>query len=524
MAGGKQTPRQKMIGMMYLVLTALLALNVSAEILNAFVLIDNSLRKTVDNFSAKNDKVYAEFEKAFQENQSKTKPWKDKADKVKKSSQELIGLMSNIKEELTKGDPGGQKFVEEKFSTINIQKKDENNVPSEIMIFKGRGAELKTKIDAFHADMLALIDAKEQKGALAQGIGATLNTDPIKDEEGNELNWDLANFKGMPMVAVVTVLSKMQNDIKNVETDMITYLLSKIDAGSFKFNKIEAIVNSPSNYVLVGGKYEAKVFIAASDSTQDPQILVNGVGKLPVTSGKGVFSGGTGSVGLKQWGGVIKMISPATKDTLEFPFKSEYTVAEASISVSPTKMNVFYIGVANPVDITASGVPADKVQASINSGTLKQIKAGSYEVFVKQTGKVSINVSFKTEDGQTKNLGSKEFRVKTVPDPIATIGSDPINKKGGLIGMNLLLAQSGVKAELENFDFDLRFDVTNFVVSATIRGFEEEAKSSSNAFTAAQKDLIRKAGIGKKVYIEDVMAKGPDGTIRKLGALSFKLK
>ncbi len=524
MGHGKETPRQKMIGMMYLVLTALLALNVSAEVLNAFILVDKSLRKTSDNFQKKNDDVYTKFQAAYELNKNKVEPWKKKADEVKKSSQELFDYMTKIQEEIVLKADGPKSTYPQKGPDA-IQSKDDNNIPGEIMILKKKGEELKESINKYKEKLISLIDNKEKDKNIVEGIKNNLNTDDITGNDGLAKPWHIANFDQLPLVGVITMLSKMKADIRNAEADMISFLITKIDAASFKFNKLEAIVNAPTNYCLVGEKYEAQVFIAASDSTQAPDITVSGSGKLPIKEGKGIYTGGTGGIGIKQWGGVIKVVSPATGDTLKYPFKSEYTVAAPSISVSPTKMNVFYIGVPNPVDITASGVPADKVVVTLSGagGNITPKGEGKYEVMVKQTGKVTINVSAKMENG-TKNLGSKEFRVKVVPDPIATVGTNPVNMKGGLITINEMSAQTGVKALLENFDFDLNFQVTGFTVSATIKGFEQEAKANSASFTAEQKQLIRTAGTGKKIYVEDIQARGPDGSIRKLGSLSFKLK
>jgi gliding motility-associated protein GldM len=188
-------------------------------------------------------------------------------------------------------------------------------------------------------------------------------------------------------------------------------------------------------------------------------------------------------------------------------------------------MNVLYIGVPNPIEITASGVPAEKLSVSMSGGgsISKAGAAGAYNALVKTPGKVNINVSANI-DGQTKSLGSREFRVKRVPDPVATVGSDAANKRGGTIGKAVLAAQAGVKAELENFDFDMKFTVVSFKVSATVRGFTQDAASTSAAFTAQQKQIIQQVGSGSKIYIEDIKAKGPDGSIRSLGTICFKLK
>jgi gliding motility-associated protein GldM len=184
-------------------------------------------------------------------------------------------------------------------------------------------------------------------------------------------------------------------------------------------------------------------------------------------------------------------------------------------------MNVFYIGVDNPVEISASGVPAEKVNASISGGSIRRTSGANYIVNVKSPGEVTVNCSANI-DGTTKALGSKKFRVKRVPDPMASVGTGE-NKRGGMIAKNSLINQV-VRAEMENFDFDLKFTVVGFTVSATVKGFTQNAESRSGQFTAQQKQLIAGVPAGGKVYIEDIKAKGPDGSTRNLNTIKFTVR
>ena len=516
-----------MIGMMYLVLTALLALNVSAEILNAFVLVDKSLQNTTDNFAKKNEVVYANFEAAMQEEATaaKAKKWKEIADKVKISSDELVKHMSDLKDKIliVAEGPDNDYVKDEKRDPGLVNSKDDNNVPGQIMILEGKGKELRNKIEAYRGELIKIINdntnAREKKtfSGTITGIESALNTDDMVGSEGAKVPWEYGNFDHLPLSGVLTMLSKVQTDIRNSEADILGFLWSKIDAGTWKFNKLEAIVVPNSNYVLVNGKYEAQVFIAASDSTQTPNIIANG-SPLKIVDGKGHYVGGTGAVGFKNWGGVIKLESPATGEMLEFPFKAEYQVGAAGVTVSPTKMNVFYIGVANPVSIAASGVSESALRVSMSNGSITKGAKG-YVVRVKKAGKATVRVSAEI-DGATKSMGSAEFRVKRVPDPIAKING----KKGGRIKKNALIAVGKVSAVMENFDFDLRFNIVSFSVSTSIGGFEEEVRGSGSKFNGKQVALIRKVKPGRKVYFEDIKAKGPDGSVRNLGTISFKIQ
>ncbi len=520
MAHGKETPRQKMIGMMYLVLTALLALNVAAEVLNAFSLIDNSLRKTTANTVIKNDKIYTDFESAMQTNKARTEKWKKVADEVKIKTSELVSFVDSLKflivrtaEANPKADPN------------NIVKKDDINVPGQIMVTekvngKERGEILKEKIEGYKNFLIGKVDDKKKYVELINNFNSALNTDPVIGQEKNKVPWVESNFEHLPMAGVIALMSKMQADFRNAESDMLGYLYKQIDEGSFKFNKLEAVVSSPTNYVLMNQPYKAEVFLAACDTTAIPTIKLDGGSDLPVEGSKGIYTGGTGAPGDKTWGGVIEIKSPATGEILKFPFKSTYTVGQASLVVSPTKMNVFYIGVDNPVDVSVPGVPPGNVTPFITGGGSITRSGNSWVVRVKEIGKVSVGANAKLE-GQNKNMGSKEFRVKKVPDPIAKVGG----RQGGAVQKNWLAAQTGVSAVLDNFDFDLQFKVIGFNVSCVLKGgFLEDARSTGATFTAQQLQLIRQVASGKKVYIEDVQAKGPDGTVRDLGSIAFKVQ
>ena len=521
MAHGKETPRQKMIGMMYLVLTALLALNVAVEVLNAFSLIDGSLRKTTENTHSKNGEIYSKFEAAMQENPIATKKWKEKADKVKIQAEELFVYIDSLKYKIVRtlegpqGDPN------------NLEKKDDINVPGQIMILekengKPRGDVLKDKINSFREFLITQISDQKADVSIADGLKTTLNTDDIVAVDGGTKDWVVANFESMPSAGVMALMSKMQADVRNAESTILSYLFQNIGGTDFKFNKIEAIVTAPSNYVLMGQPFTAEVFIAASDSTTTPVIKMDGGAELKVENGKGIYTGGTGSAGPKSFGGVIELKQPKTGKILTFPFKSEYTVGQASLVVSPTKMNVFYIGVDNPVEVSVPGVPPGDVSPFLSGGGSIVRRGNSYVVRVKgpQGKKVRVGANAKLS-GQNKNMGSKEFRVKKVPDPTAKIGGS----KGGTVAKNWLAAQTGVQAVLDNFDFDLRFNVIGFTVSATdAGGYVQEAKANSARFSAAQQRLLMAVKSKRKVYIEDIKAKGPDGTVRDLGSLTFRIK
>jgi gliding motility-associated protein GldM len=335
-------------------------------------------------------------------------------------------------------------------------------------------------------------------------------------------------------------MSGVQINVRNAETEALRYLYNQIDVGSFKFNRLEATVIPNSNYIIRGNEYRAEVFLAASDTTASPRVwvtnnsrpydsvVVGGITSyskradltydtLPVSKGgKGIYNMPGSGLGMKYWGGLIELTGP-DGTTLVKPFRRSYLVAEGSVVVSPTKMNVFYLGVDNPVDVSVAGVQPDQIDIQVTNA--RHVKQGdSYIIKPIRPGNAFVIV-FANIDGKRREMGRKEFRVKTVPNPVTMVN----NQKGGFINQSVLLAQIGVFAEMENFDFDLKFTVTEFTVSAVVQGFVREYTSKTNKFTNDQKALIKSLSRGNSVYIQDVKAIGPDGSTRNLSTINFKL-
>jgi gliding motility-associated protein GldM len=545
MAHGKETPRQKMIGMMYLVLTALLALNVSKEAVEAFKVVDESLNQTTEINVERNTQVYADFNQKAATNPVKAGPWRDKANDVKSRADEMYDYIQNIKLEIVKTAEGedSEAINGDQIVVENIHKIDENNVPSQIMIganMDGRAYDLHHAIDDYRSFLLEVIGNKNAK--LVESIKKTLDTSDMTDPGGEKVSWEIHNFHTLPLIAVITILSKLQGDIRNTEGLTLNYLYSQIEANDFKFNKLEPTVIANSNYIMKGGEYQAEVFIAATDTTQKPQVLIGKyqevklpdgtktykmVGKyqiLPVDKrGRGVYKVPATSVGDKQWGGLIRIKAPSG-DTISFPFEGEYTVAQPNVVVSPTAMNVFYVGVANPVDISVPGVGSDKISATMTNGTIKKGKTkkfrGSWIVRPHTPGKPAQVRVIANINGKKVSFPPISFRVKRVPPPVAKVAG----KKGGSISKAALAAQNFVMAEMENFDFDLKFKVTSFRMSVTLKGFTYDEISKSNRLTPKMKGYIQQMRRNSKVIFEDIKAVGPDGVTRKLNPLVFTIQ
>jgi len=531
MAHERLSPRQKMIGMMYLILTAMLALNVSKEAVEAFKKVDKGLTLTISNYAKKNNLIYSEFDRAAAENPTKAGKFKTTAYEVKSRADELFEFIQDLKIEIittaegsdTPAVKGREVIIEE------VKRIDENNVPSEILIGaneNGKANSLKALIKDYREFLLSTLDGKNP--TIEESLKSSLNTDDDKNLSGETERWENLNFQTLPLVAVITILSKMQVDVRNAETEVINYLYSQIDAASFKFNKLTSIVIPKSNYITLGSDYEAEVFISATDTTQAPKITVGDMVLSNDESGKGIYKVRPSTTGPKTWGGIISLLAP-DGSTRTYPFSASYMVGEQNVVVSPTAMNVMYMGIQNPIDISVPGVSPDKIKIAVNNGTFSQGKIknsrgenfkGNWWVKPSALGQ-NVQVIVTAEmSGKPVKFAPYEFRVKSLPIPVAKFAG----KSSGSVAKNLAMAQVGVFAVLENFDFDLVYKITGFSVLYSSNQGDFEEQSNSQNLTQRQKDLISRLTRGRYLTIKDIKAVGPDGKTNDLPPVLLRIE
>jgi gliding motility-associated protein GldM len=538
-------PRQQMINMMYLVLTALLALNVSAEVLNAFKLVKEGLHTSNDAVEGKNTNTMANFQKSMENDPKKTGPFFEDAKKVRKMTADFITYVEEIENKLIEMSGGYED--EEK---TQLKGKKDIDATTRLLVDKPsqKGAELKLKIEELKQNLVNLPSLKSlpqgERDDLMKNLTLNADFDP-NDKNVKKLgkkSWEDYNFGRVPVVAVVTLLEKFKGDAKNSESAILDKLYSKIDATSYKFDKLSAKVIAPTSYVLAGSEYTADIFVSATSETQDPKVyigrfnsqikdpknlpaqvnampLVDGFQELKVEGGYGKFSDKSSGIGAKEVTGAIKVKKPQGDGFDYFPFKFEYQVAQAGVVVSPDKMNVFYIGVDNPVSVSVPGFAAEKVQASISNGTITGSN-GKFVVKVTQPGKANVTVTAKQPDGNSKAMGAVEFRVKRVPDPIAKIG----DQAGGSVSASKFKVQRGIIAALDNFDFDIKFQIVGFEMTYGAKRQDlVTARVNGPLFDSKMLDFLSRSKPGDTFYFDDIKAKGPDGTTRKLPSIAFKL-
>lgn len=551
--GGKETPRQKMIGLMYLVLTALLAMNVSKDILKAFVTVNDNLERTNRNFDTNTQKVLKAFDESSKSNPSAL-PYFKKAQEANKLTHEVFEYIEKVKHHVI-----DETEKMEKKDTLRLKyanAKDNYDAPTHIMIGDDEtkpktgemtASELRGKLNGLHDKLIAMIDGMQKEKstqflpddykALKEKIGTLKVVDPTETEDGAKQTWEIFNFYHLPLAGVVTNLSQMQSDIKNVESEIVSQFSGASGKIAIKFNQLSAKVVAPSSYIQAGQPYKADIFIAASSSDfkeENMQIIVGvdsaaavkgGTGTVvPLVNGMGKYEVATGGQGLQTYSGVIKFKKP-TGEYDYYPFTQEYMVAAPAVAVEAEKMNVFYIGVENPIAVSAAGVsPTDLLVNPSGGGVTKTGGAGGKFVLkFTSPGECLISVSAKTKDGTKPQGPPKKFRVKKIPDPVAKIGGKIGN--GILEFKKLELASiGGVVAEVPGFEFDAKFIVKSFIVSAVVKGALKEFTCNGNSLSSEAKGVIQGLSAGSKLYFENIKASGPDGSLRTLPNVSIKVK
>lgn len=502
-----------MINMMYLVLTAMLALNVSRDILEALTKLNSSLEQTVSTVESKNEEIYADFDKAYAQNPTKTKPYKDQADAVRTESNELHGYLEELKEKLIEVSGGKDE------ETGEPKKLDSREAPANYMLNQKNGEKLKQRLETFRADMLGFAGDDE---ALKRSINKMFDTAPVKEGD-KRIPWENANFEHYPLGAMLPFLTDLQAKVRNTEADVITRLKSNITEGDVKFTDVRAIVMPNSNYITQGERYEAEVFLAAYDATAEPEIEIDGAPTVEsVENGRGIVTFEANAIGEVTWGGLIKIeqVGIGTK-TYEIP-KTTFTVAPQSVVISPTKMNVLYRGVDNPLEIGVPGVDPSKLRVA--GPGVKQTGSGEYMANVTQIkGKeIEINVSVveTNEEGQEQSrpAGKKTFRIKGLPQAVGTIygQSTSIRSKSAV-------KNATIEASFEDFPFDLPLTVNKFEIA--IPGYPPETVRGSNKIPSDVKIKIDKLRPGSTVTIRNIEAVGPGGLrVRKVGNISVDVQ
>ena len=570
MAGGNISPRQKMINMMYLVLTALLALNVSKEVLNSFFEVNKGIARATTNFNAKNGDTYAAFDAAAEVNPVKAGPFREQAYGIKNEADKLVAFLQEMKYDLVlaadnkvflgseseikdeEGDLIEERAIELSWDLLSDQQKlmnigelvnkDDRHAAGDLFFSSKRKDNVATSLkNNLNTYKMLLLDIAYGNESLITSISETCNYDD-KKVKGKKQLWEEYNFYDMPSVGALTLLSKMQSDVRNTESDIINMLRENIDAGSLKFTSAEGIQIPNSNFVLKGDSFRAQIFIAAKDTTQAPIIYVGEFDSLEggeyemigddyetirVVNGKGMFARLAISVGNQNWGGLIAM--KTDNGTKMYPFKGQYLVAAKTAVVSPTNMNILYLEVDNPLKISVPGYTAGVISAVISNGKVSAVNKslGEYSARPSKKGKAMVSL-FAEVDGKRTKMGEMEFRVKEVPPPKAKVQFALDVNGTKVIDKMKMVNAGGLLAELKDFDFKgVRYIITSYRLSGVYKGEQMKEDALGPKFTSKMLGIIKNTKSGNAITISAIKAKRIDAkntSVRSLDPLVIEIK
>ena len=567
MSGAKETPRQKMIGMMYLVYTALLAMNVSKDILDAFDTVNSGVQTTNITLSNQINQKYATFEEQYGLDQEKVGPYWEQAQALREEATDLINYVEALKWDLVKKiECDKAKTPEEAVSmalergllksadtlkngrkiydinTSKVKSRDNYNRPTAYMMGNPEGDgvafELSEKIRHFRGEVVKAMGPEHihEIGLITDSIygtkayleengysegqlkrlpldgevyGAKISyypgsTDMVQD------SWEYHNFHHTVLVADVTLLNKIISEAETAELNAVTELMSDIHAQDFTFDEIGAKVFAESGYLLSGQTYKAQAMVTAWKNSQlTARVKLDGGAEKTYTSdAQGVIPlEWNVGVGSHNYTGVIDMLDPSTNQMEEFPFQGSFVVAPPAVSVSATKMNVVYRGINNPIAV--GGGVGGEISATASSGTLSRTGNGTYNLLPGSADEVTISVS-----SGGSSLGSMKFRVKDLPKPTAIIR----NVVNGQVSKSALNSAGRVEAEMKDFDFDgVHYDVVGYTFRyKTKSGTTKEAKATSGAFTDEIRNAISQSNVGDMFVFTAIQVRGNDGKVKTL--------
>lgn len=529
MAGGNLSPRQKMINVMYLVLIALLALNVSKEILKSFHLIEVSFNKAKDNLDAKINEKMAGLQKSAS-NDPTLKPYLARAEKAQEITNGFVTYIDGIIKELEDKTEGRKEYEGENkpanMASYETELKGSDNIETHANYFfvdpEGgskpgwRAEALEKKINDTRKELIALLQDDPANGvdladnAMEQVAASTMLRAELEPGEKRYDSWSKKYLEHSPLAAVVTLLTKIQSDAKTTEAAIIDEL-AKGEESIVTIKELIPVVKTSSNIVMLGEEYKAEVFLAARTTGDENTTfhLSGSESELSKEGGKGLYSVTPGNQGTFTWGGTIKVKTKKGVD--EYPFEAEYQAFQGQASISATKMNMLYIGVDNPIEIAVPGVNPDGINASMSGGSLVKKGRGKYIAKVTRPGDAAISVTAKLSDGSTKPVGRMNYRVRRLPKPEAkwgTLESGRPAPKSALLAQRVITAGMGPEFAFEG----LKYRVTGYqFVFAPRRGEALMVPGRGGAISAGMKNAIQRSRRGDRIIVDKIRATGPGG-------------
>ena len=516
------SPRQRMINMMYLVLTALLALNVSKEVLDAFHKMDTSIGFSYSEKHEFNKKQYNDFELKALNNPEKLGQWNDVADQVQSQSEKLIAVIDSIRFKI-------QAEAGLKEGTDELEALDDKEVTIKVLVKTvedkgyGYGQLLKAARDEYREFLLSLDSLGIYEGQdeiYKLNILSLFNTkDHVVEGSSKEIPWEKNQYYGHVPVAAMAFMNQMKLDVGNMEGAVLELIQKKTGQSSITVNSQIGVVTAPRQTIMLGDSFHARVFIAGVDTNQLPTFNVynynsDGVrvdsttvlSNLEVQGSQGIYSVKPTKQGTYWLGGDILVQSEEGEKRYEF--KQQYRVDASMSVISPDKMNVLYTVVDNPVSVSVPGYSSDELSlyASSSQCKIKRIKNGTYQINIpQQRGKDRLKEITLNVKANKKNIGKPiVFRVKNVPDPVPMIGR--------LVGYGELSKAElsntwGITAKLKDFEFDLRYEVVSYTMSYFGSGGEQTLKGTAGKWSTDMKSAFNGIKPGQQITFRDIKYK-----------------
>ena len=496
MAGGKLTPRQKMINLMYLVFIAMLALNMSKEVLSAFGILNNKIEESNTITKVRNEASYQQLVQKASEQPLQYGDKKAKVEKIRKLSADFNKYIEGFKTEFT------SKLERDANGNLPFEQMDQSSQIDEKW-FEGEtttkaGKEFLDKIASYVAQLKTIggsaITADEMKK-----IENRFSTKPVFSKtENKNIQWLDYNYKGFPLIASITKLSQIQADVNTTESDIIAGMFQSDLIAAASLTAYEPIIVPSKTVFFQGEAVTGRIILGKFDPTlQAKSVVLNGQ-NLKAEAGQATFSFGAGNVGEHQMTGSFNF--DENNKVVSLPIKGSYVVVPRpkSATISADKMNVVYRGVVNPMTISFAGVSADQVSASA-PGLSSAGGSGAYKMSPGAGNEVTINVTGKLPDGSSVS-DKKTFRIKGIPSPAGTVRGE----MGVVKGPKNSLEVSSVGAKLVDFDFEVGLTVTGFNIKVT---GQPTVVVSGDKMNAQAKGVIARATRGDQVTISEIKTK-----------------
>jgi gliding motility-associated protein GldM len=496
MAGGKLSPRMKMVNLMYLVFIAMLALNMSKEVLTAFGILNNKIVESNSIADGRNESSFLQLAQKAEDQPMQFGPKKEKVQKIRTISKEFNTYIQNLKEEFTKEYPLDEQ------GNLPFEQMDKGDGVDEKWFGgdkpKPAGKEFLDKINNFVVQLKQIGGSAITEGEMKK-IEKRFSTGPVfSKNEGKKVEWLEYNFKGFPLIATITKLSQLQADIKTTESDIISGMFQSDLVAAASLTAYQPIVIPEKTAFFQGEAVKGKIILGKFDpNLVAKSVIVNGT-SVAAKAGQADFSFGAGAVGEHEITGSFNF--DENGKVVSLPIKGNYVVVPKpnSANISADKMNVVYRGLPNPMTISFAGISDDKVKASA-AGLTKGAKPGQYNLSPGAGNEIMVSVTALLPDGKPVN-DKKLFRIKNIPGPIGAIGGE----MGVAKGAKSRLEVSQITAKLPDFLYDLTFQVTQFTfkVAGTAAVIVQ-----GDRVNAQCKAALARASRGDQVTISDIKTK-----------------